>query len=270
MAGTSNKTAVITGAAGGLGRALAIEFFNRGYNLALIDKDAEGLLRIQNEFRSGPQMVTIHPADISKEEQVVSTHISIVMQHALINVLVNNAAVSISQPFEQLDLSDYKTLFDVNFWGAVYCTKHFLPDLKKQPHSKLVNIISDFALLGFPGKTSYGSSKSAVMGFSNALKTELSESFVKVCLVIPPPLNTGIVANGKHIDAGKQKREALFLEKNGMPLEKAAARIVTQLEEGKFRIVIGPMMFWIDLASRLFPTLVHRMVARLKKRIDFI
>jgi len=142
--------------------------------------------------------------------------------------------------------------------------------LKKQNHSRLVNIISDFALMGFPGKTTYSSSKSAVMGFTNSLKTELAKTNVKVCLVIPPPLDTGLVKNSKHVDESKKKREVIFLVKNGMPLDKASRRIVGQIERGKFRIVIGTMMFWMDLISRLFPTTIHTLIGLNKNRFDFV
>jgi short-subunit dehydrogenase len=169
-----------------------------------------------------------------------------------------------------VDLSDYKHLFDINFWGTIYCTKHFLPDLKKENDSRLVNIISDFALMGFSGKTTYSSSKSAVMGFSNSLKTELADTNVKVCLVIPPLLDTLLVKNSNHIDNIKRENEALFLKKNGMRLDKAAQRIIRQIRKGKYRIIIGTMMFWIDLASRLFPTTLHNLISKNKKRFDFI
>ena len=124
--------------------------------------------------------------------------------------------------------------------------------------------------MGFPGKTAYGSSKSAMWGFTNALKTELADTTVKVCFVVPPPLDTGLVKNSKHMDDEKREREAFFLAKNGMKLDKAAKKIVKQVGKGKFRIVVGPMMFWIDLIARLFPTRLHKLVGVNKKRFDFI
>jgi short-subunit dehydrogenase len=169
-----------------------------------------------------------------------------------------------------MDLIDFKKLFDINFWGTVYCTKHFLPDLKKQNDSRLVNIISDFAFMGFPGKTAYGSSKSAVLSFTNALKTELADTNVKVCFVVPPPLDTGLVKNSRHIDNKKRESEARFLEKNGLPVDKTARRMVKQIRKGKYRIIIGGMMFCMDIIARLFPTLLHRLIGKNKRRFDFV
>ncbi|MDP9230960.1 MAG: SDR family NAD(P)-dependent oxidoreductase [Bacteroidota bacterium] len=270
MTDLTNKVVVVTGSANGLGKALATELFKQGCNLALLDININGLEKLKAVLQRGHQKITTHKVDISQEQQIISARAEILEQHQRIDILINNAGVSISQTFDQLELADYKWLFDINFWGTVYCTKHFLPDLKQQTDSRLVNIISDFALMGFPGKTTYGSSKSAVMGFTNSLRTELAETTVKVSLVIPPPLNTGLVINSKHIDDIKRKNEARFLEKNSMSLDKAARKIISKVKAGKFRIVIGSMMFWIDFASRLFPTALHRLIGNNKKRFDFV
>jgi len=265
-----DKSVVVTGAANGLGKALAIEFLNQGCHLALIDIDFAGLQNLLVILNRKEQLVTIHQADISNEESIIKTRLEILNTHKQIDILVNNAGISINQYFEHIDLVDYKMLFDTNFWGTVYCTKHFLPDLKSQNDSRVVNIISDFALMGFPGKTAYGSSKSAVWGFTNALKTELADTSVKVCMVIPPPLDTGLVRDGKHIDDKKKQTEARFVQKHSRPLDTTAKKIVQQIRKGKFRIVIGAMMFGIDLISRLFPTLLHTVIGKYKKRIEFI
>jgi len=270
MTGLKDKVVVITGAANGLGKALATEFYRQGCRLALIDVNFNALEKAKGELETNEQKITIHHADVSNEENITTARLEILNHHKHINILVNNAAISISQNFEQIDLVDYKKLFDINFWGTIHCTKHFLPDLKKQDDSRIVNIISDFAFMGFPGKTAYGSSKSGVLGFTNALKTELADTTIKVCLVIPPPLDTGLVKNNKHIDDQKRESEARFLEKNGLPLSTTAKKIVKQIRKGKYRIIIGTMMFWIDLFSRLFPTLVHKLIGKNKRRFDFI
>ncbi len=167
-------------------------------------------------------------------------------------------------------MADFRRLFEVNFWGVVYCSRYFLPHLKREEGSRLVNVISGFALMGFPGKTGYCSSKSAVMGFTNVLKTELAGGKVKVCLVIPPPMNTGIVRSGKHINEVKRSKEMAFLERRGMPLDEVAGRIVRQIKRGRYRIVVGAGTWVGDVVCRLFPTLVHYFIGKRKKKIDFV
>jgi len=270
MVSLQHKVVVLTGAANGLGKALATEFYRMGCHLALIDIDLAGLQKVKDELPNEGQVITIHQADVSKDEDIAATRLNIVNVHQHVDILINNAGISISRHFEQVELADYKNLFDTNFWGTVSATKHFLPDLKQRQHSQLVNITSSFALIGFPGKTAYCSSKSAITGFTNALQTELVNTPVSVCLVIPPPLDTGIVRSGKHINDRKRENEARFLAKKGMPIDKAARRIVRGIQKGKYRIIIGAMTFWTDLAARLFPTILHRLIGKYKKRIDFV
>lgn len=270
MMNLKNKIVVITGAANGLGKALATEFYRRGCHLALLDVDFNGLEKVKNGIENGQQKITIHQTNVSNEQDIIDTRLDILNHHPCINILVNNAGISISQFFEQTNLTDFKCIFNINFFGTVYCTKHFLPDLKQQPDGRLVNIISDFAFMGFFGKTAYGSSKSAVLGFTNSLKIELHGTNVKVCFVVPPPLDTGLVKNGKHIDHTKRENEAKFIEKNSLPLDKTAKKIVKQISKGKYRIIIGTMMFWVDIAARLFPTLLHRFIGINRKRFDFV
>ena len=271
MKNLKSKVVIITGAANGLGKALAIEFYNQGSHLALLDVDLNGLELIKRKLiEINGQRITIHQTDVSNEQSIIAARFEVVNTHKHVDCLVNNAGISISQNFEQIDLADYKKLFDVNFWGTVFCTRHFMQDLKQKPDSRLVNIISDFAFIGFPGKTAYGSSKSAVLGFTNALKTELTDTNVKVCFVVPPPLDTGLVKNSKHISDKKREREVRFLENNGFPLDKTAKRIVKQISKGKYRIIVGGMMFWIDIISRLSPTLLHHLIGKNKRRFDFV
>jgi short-subunit dehydrogenase len=270
MVDLANKVAVITGAANGLGKALATALYSEGCHLALIDIDNAGLLRLQADLGGNARQVSIHITDISSEEQIAAARAAILQQHGRIDLLVNNAAVSISQPFEELELDDFRGLFKTNFWGTVYCIRYFLPDLKKHKGSLLVNIISGFATMGFPAKTAYASSKSAVMGFSNCLKTELEGTNVSISLMIPPPLHTTIVDKGKHISALKKERETAFLEKNAMPADKAARIIVAKLKRGRYRIVAGTRTYWLDLLARSFPGMVHHLIAKNKKRLDFV
>lgn len=258
----ADKVCIITGAANGLGKALATELYKQGAHLVLIDTDANGLESLRKTLKNNRQKIAVHVADISDEAIITTVAQAVQNQYQRADVLINNAGISISQPFDHMNSADHRRLFEVNYWGTVYCTKHFLPVLKNSPGSRLVNIISGFALTGFPGKTAYASSKAAVMGFTAALRTELVNTSVKTSVVIPPPLATNIVNNGKHINSDKQQAENKFLEQNGMPLEKAAVKIVGGIKAGRYRIIVGRTMYWSDLAARLFPSFLNRFIAR--------
>lgn len=127
MTDLTNKVAVVTGSANGLGKALATELFRQGCNLALLDINIDGLAKLKAALQSDYQKITIYNVDISQEQQIIYARTEILEQHQRIDILINNAGVSMSQTFDQLELADYKWLFDINFWGTVYCTKHFCP-----------------------------------------------------------------------------------------------------------------------------------------------
>ncbi len=260
----NHKTAVVTGAAGGLGRALALELHAHGCHLALIDRDRAGLEALQSAIDRQEQRVTIHCIDVSDEAAVARARMEVLAVHTDVDLLINNAGISVSRRFADLDEPDFQRVMAVNFWGAVYCSRHFLPDLKTRPHSRLVNISSDFALLGFPGKTAYGASKGALNSFTCSLQTELAGAAPRVCLVIPPPMPTGLVRDGGHSNPAARAVEMDFLTKNGMPPARAAARIIWGIRRGQGRIVVGSMMFWVDACSRFFPTILHRWIGRNK------
>jgi short-subunit dehydrogenase len=263
------STAVITGAANGLGRALAAELARRGYNLALIDRDEVGLESLRRDLKNDRSLVTIHVLDISDEAAIVFAKDNIVEKHGRIDLLINNAGVSVSKKFSETTQGDWEWLFATNFWGSIYCCRHFCPELLKSPGGKLGNVISGFALMGFPGKSAYAASKGALMSFTQVLKSELQETSVSVSLVIPPPLNTRIVAKGRHSTMEKQQLESAFLQKHGMPLEKAAKKIVDGILRGQFRIVIGRREKMLDFFLRLMPATSHRFLARIQDRFDF-
>jgi short-subunit dehydrogenase len=266
----SNKTAIITGAANGLGRALATELYSRGCNLALMDIDLAGLQQLKDNFQNNGQEISIHQADVSVEDDVITARQEILAHHKHIHLLINNAGICSGRLFSQLEMEDHKKIFEVNFWGTVHCTRHFLPDLEKQQKAWLVNVVSAFALMGFPGKTAYSASKAAIVGFTNSLQAELTGNNLKLSLVFPPPLDTGLVTNGTHIDAVKKQNEISFIRKNGMPLQKAAYIIINGIQKDLYRIKVGRYVQLADLASRIIPALLPGLIRRSLKRIDFI
>lgn len=264
----ANKVVVITGAAKGLGRALAKRFSISGFHLALIDVDNENLAVLKIKL-STSNRVSIHKADVSNEHDVEQALNYILLQHKRIDILINNAAISSGRMFESTSLEKFRKVIDVNFYGTVNCCKIFLPRLKLQQNSKIVNIVSGFATMGFPGKTAYSSSKGAITSFTNSLRTELA-NVIDVILVIPPALKTTIVQNGDHIDDLKKGNENRYLHEKGMDVDKAASIIFKNVIKGKFRIVIEWKMYFLDLFSRLFPRMLSQKIIRRRDKFDFI
>lgn len=265
-----DQVAIVTGAASGIGRELARQLSVAGCHLALADIDETGLKSLRQELNSKLSTISLHNADVAEEQGVKSMVDDVVRIHRRVSLLINNAGISINAPFDKVDFDDYERLMRTNFWGAVYLCRHTLPFLKEEREACIVNVLSDFALLGFPNKTAYCSSKAALLGFSNALYTELYGTGVRISIAIPPAVDTNLVRNGVAYDEMKKQREAEFVARNGMPVEKVARKIIAGMMRGSFRIRIGATVRVLDVMCRWFPTLTHTLIARNKSRIGFL
>jgi short-subunit dehydrogenase len=265
-----DQVAIVTGAASGIGRELARQLAVAGCHLALADVDDTGLKSLRQELDGKLSAISLHKINVAEEQAVKSMIDDVIQTHRRISIIINNAGVSISAPFEKVNLNDYVRLMGTNFWGTVYMCRYALPFLKEERESHIVNVLSDFALLGFPNKTTYCSSKAALLGFSNALYTELYETNVRVSIAIPPAVNTNLIRNAVADDEMKKQREAEFLARNGMPVEKVARKIIAEMMKGGFKIRIGLTVRVLDVMCRWFPTLTHTLVARNKSRVGFL
>jgi len=267
--GPDNPTAVITGAASGIGRALAREYHRRGMALALIDRDEAGLRSLANELPGANAFA----CDVADEEAVRETRVAVLAAHGDIRVVVCNAGVSVAGLVEQLPTAAIRRAIDVNFWGVVHASRAFLPALRESVsrggRASLAVVLSDFALFSLPTKAAYAASKHAARAYTEALGAELHGSGVVVTAAYPGATATAIVRNGVAVDEAKKRIEADFLAK-GMTAEAVAARIVRGIERGKARVLIGRDTRAIDLVSRMAPGSLQCVVRRLWRRVPFL
>jgi len=260
--------AVVTGAASGIGKAIALALADRGCRLALVDLDEAGLRELQGALPG--RAISLHVTDVAERQQMERLPGEVVAVHGAVHLLVNNAGVSLAGPLEAVSLDDLEWIVGVNFWGTVYGCRLFLPHLRRQNAAHIVNILSDFAILGFPTKTAYCATKFGVRGFSEALRAELHRTGVGVTCVYPGPADTNIARKGRAVDSEKQALEARFLAERGIPLEVIAARTLTGVDRNAARVLIGRETYAFDLVKRLAPEWADRMVARVSKRVPFL
>src|ERR1700719_2128664 len=154
----------VTGAASGIGRALAIELAARGADLALADRDEAGLQSVAAEIakatdKSTPGKVSLHRVDVGEREQIASFAREAIAAHPSLNILINNAGVALLGQFHEIDQAQMEWLFNINFWGVVHSTRAFLPHLASQPASHIVNLSSIFGIVAPPGQTAYSAAK---------------------------------------------------------------------------------------------------------------
>ena len=254
----TDRTAVVTGAGSGIGRATAILLAQRGCRLAIADINAEGLAETARLVRETGRPVTTHVVDVSNKARMQELATEVVDAHGAVHILINNAGVAVVSTFKEHTLEDFEWLMGINFWGVVYGCKFFLPHLSLADEAHIVNISSVFGLLGIPQQTSYCASKFAVRGFSESLRIELASSHVGVTSVHPGGIATNIVADARLTgEAEDPKAHARMVKsfKKMMPPSEAAAAIVRGIERNKPRVLITRETYIADVAKRLAPAL---------------
>ncbi len=256
------RTAVVTGAAGGIGRAIAASLARRGCHLALADIDGAALAqaaagiagsqRAQHKIR-----ISRHHLDVADRAAVAALPGQVAAEHCGVDVVVNNAGVAIGGTFLEVAESDFDWLIGINFWGVVQMTRAFLPLLQKSEEARLVNISSLFGLIAPPGQTAYCASKFAVRGFSEALRHELAGTRVGVTVVHPGGVATSIAKNARLPDGMSEeevgRRRKYYESVLTMPPETAGEIIVRGVERRKPRIVVGRDAQFAALVERLMP-----------------
>jgi NAD(P)-dependent dehydrogenase (short-subunit alcohol dehydrogenase family) len=263
--------AVVTGAASGIGRALAVRLAQERASLAIADINAGELdetARMLKLAASVPGKVTTHVIDVSDKGQVAVFAREVVEAHGRANLLINNAGVGLFGEVEQISIEDIEWLMGVNFWGVVHGVKHFLPILRQQPQAHIVNISSVFGIIGPAGHSAYAASKFAVRGFTEALRHELASSPIKVSVVHPGGIKTNIANNarpGVGADRTAVERErALFNNKAARTSpEVAAERIMRGVLRDEERILIGADAWAIDRIQRWVPVKYWRLLGKM-------
>lgn len=256
------RVAVITGAASGIGRATAMELARAGCHLALADLNAAGLDSARKEAEGLGVRVSTHRVDVSDLRAMEAFVAAVIAEHGGVNILINNAGVAATAPFEEQPLSDYEWLVGINFWGVVYGCKLFLPYLKRADEAHIVNISSMFGLTGIPTQTAYCATKFAVRGFTESLWVELSPLGIGVTSVHPGMIATNIVRAGR-MSAGEEYQRAKVVERfesQGMPPSRAAKHIMTAIRRGRQRQLIGLEAHLTDWLRRAAPALSMHLV----------
>jgi len=273
MTAISGSAAAVTGAASGIGRALALELAARGCDVAIADRDEAGLQTLAAEIGRHPaRKVSVHRVDVGEPGQIRDFAEAAIAAHPALNILVNNAGVALLGGFDEVEQAQMEWLININFWGVVHGTRAFLPHLSRQRAAHIVNLSSIFGIIAPPGQTAYCAAKFAVRGFSESLRHELAlaNSPVKLSVVHPGGVSTNIVRNSRS-GAGvtDNARRAQTIERFDAMTKTtpaaAAIRIVEGIEKNQPRILIGNDARFMDLLQRFRPATYWAVLA---KRIE--
>lgn len=266
----AGQVAVITGAGSGIGRALAQLLDSRGCELVLADVNASGLDETQASLK---RKATLHTLDVSKREQVEALAASVEKQHGHVDLVVNNAGVTVHDTVEHVSYEDFEWVMNINFWGVVYGTKAFLPAMVKRRSGVIANVSSIFGIVGWPLQSAYNASKFAVRGFTEVLWRELKGTGVRAVTIHPGGIKTNIVRSmrfrrGSHEDANHDSTTRLFDEMARTTPDQCAEIIVGGIERGDKRILVGADAVMLDRLQRTSPTGYPSVIEYFEKRVE--
>ena len=268
------KVVAITGAGSGIGRATAELAARQGGHVAVSDVNEKGLLETQIACEKQGVRCEATVLDVADREAVHAWADATRTSFGQVNVIVNNAGVSLSGVVEDLAYEDFEWLMNINFWGVVYGTKAFLPHLRESGDGHVVNISSLFGLMAMPAASAYNASKFAVRGFTEALSEELAieGAPVRVTSVHPGGIDTNIARGGRVTP--NRKWGLVDSVQSGKDFERlarttpqsAAKQIIDAILDERRRLLIGADAKLLDLVQRVMPARYQSLVGQVVKR----
>jgi NADP-dependent 3-hydroxy acid dehydrogenase YdfG len=255
------RTAVITGAASGLGAAMAKHLALAGFQVAITDRDlqqAQALLD-QHAFPAGSFAAELDVNDAQHWQQLLS---QVQSQWPGLGLLINNAGVAAAGPIQDDPLANWRWLFDINVFGVTAGCQTFLPLLLQQNNGHIINIASFAALAGAPAQSNYGASKAAVLALSESLYTELAASEVAVSVACPAFIQTALLDNMRvPVDSYKQ-RAARWMQASGVSADDFARLVFTAAGKRRFLILTHTNTRWMWRLKRWFPAVYYALLRR--------
>ena len=260
----TGKVVVITGAASGIGRALAQQLAARGARLALSDVNSNGL---QETLRSLPAVTEArgYALDVSSREAVYAHAEDVKRDFGTAHIVVNNAGATMIGTIEHMTIEEIEWQLGINLWGVIYGTKAFLPTMLAQNEGCIVNISSVFGLAGFPAQGAYNISKFGVRGLTECLWTELDGSGVRAVCVHPGGIRTNIERAGRRCAAAGEQEARFSMQADKLlqtTPDECAADIIAGVERGRKRIITGhrsTSLYWLTrILPNAYPAILKR------------
>lgn len=257
----ANKTIIVTGAGSGIGRALSQELISKGATIIGVDLHENALLETKSLLGESNTKFYTEVLNIADKSAVQAFPELLFSKQFTVDGLINNAGII--QPFVKInDLTDadIERVMHVNFYGALYLTKAFLPHFLSRPEAHIVNISSMGGFLPVPGQAIYGASKAAVKLFTEGLYAELLNTNIRVTVIFPGAVATNITQNsGLELPTENAKETANFPMQNP---KKVAQKIIQAMEKNKFSLCVGKDSKMMNLLYRLNPKFATRLIAK--------
>jgi len=268
----AGRTVLVTGAASGIGRALARRLSGAGCPVVIADVDADGLAETASALAGAVLSRTLDVRDAEAFHELAAEVQS--WAPAPLGAVVNNAGVAVSSSVADADVEDDRWLHDINFHGVVNGTRAFLPILLAQDAGTIVNLSSVYGLVAVPNHSAYCASKFAVRGFTESLRAELHDTGVRAVAVHPGGIKTNIARNARvprDPEGRGRTAEQIAQEFDATAMttpERAAEVIHRGVDAGRARILVGADAVLVDVLGRVSPTRAHRVLARLESLLS--
>lgn len=259
-----NKTVIITGASSGIGEALALQFAQKGSNIVIAARNVEKLESFAIELRKYGVQVLCVGTDVTKAEDCKKLIDQAIATFGSIDVLINNAGISMRALFEDLDLSVLEQLMQVNFWGTVYCTRYAIEHILKTKGT-IVGVSSIAGYRGLPARTGYSASKFAMQGFLEALRPEVMDRGVNVMIACPGFTASNIRKVALTAD-GTSQGETPRAEDKMMTAEECAEHIYNAIVKRKRSLILTTQGKLTVFLNKWLPSFMDRMVLNVMKK----
>lgn len=254
-----HKTAIITGAGSGLGRAMALQFAQAGFMVAVTDNNleaAEETLSSDN-FPSGSFAMQTDVTDENDWQKLID---KVQSDWPGLGILINNAGVASAGLMEEEKPDRWQWLFEINVFGVARGCRYCLPLLKQQNSGHIVNIASFAALAGGPALSNYGASKAAVYSLSESLHNELAATNIKVTVACPAFIRTNLIDSMQHSDASHVKRAKRWMETSGYSVDDFAKKVLSAVNKQQFLLLIHTNTKWLWRLKRWLPGMYYQFV----------
>ncbi|MGQ9757539.1 MAG: SDR family NAD(P)-dependent oxidoreductase [Actinomycetota bacterium] len=267
-----DRTAVVTGAASGLGRGIALALAEAGCHLVIADVDAEGLDRARDEIERMGRECLARRVDVSSRQDLEDLTEDSLAWRGGVDLLVNNAGVAVSGELDVIPVEDIEWIIGVNLMGELYGCRFFLPHMVGRGEGHIVNIASLSGLVALPLHVAYTVTKFGVVGLSELLWAEARNHGVGVTVVCPGAISTNIGFHTRnHYRTEKQRvneeRYAAMLRERGMDPREAGRKIVEAVADGRFLVLLGREAYLLYYLKRLAPTSCLRVASFISRRL---
>ncbi|MBN1470913.1 MAG: SDR family NAD(P)-dependent oxidoreductase [Syntrophaceae bacterium] len=239
-----DKVTVITGAGSGIGRATALAFVRKGADLIIVDNNPARLDEVAAEIKKIGARVLTRTVDVSKRFEVEDLAAFVLKERGRVDILFNNAGVSVGGSVADTSIEDWEWIFSINFWGVLYGVKAFLPIMIKQKYGHIVNTSSQMGLCATPGTPAYCTTKFAVVALGESMRAEVRKYNIGVSTICPGLIRTNIVAGGRmnireDAVANRKTLEKIYANYGWLP-DRVAKAVLKAVRRNKSVVPVGP------------------------------